>query len=250
MQGPYAVPLRSLWTRPGIQQQRVERRIDIGDVIRAVAFDIDGTLYPNTRMYRASWPIVVRNVSLFRAFGTARKQVRAERPVANLRERTDQLTAALLGRDTESVADDIDRTIYDRWESSLSRVRLYDGARELLEWLQAQDVPLAAVSDFPVQRKLALLGIDEFWDIAFSSEDTGYLKPNPEPFLRLIEELNVPADQILYVGNSYRYDIVGARSCGMMTAHITHRHIKDRPADFEFRRFSQLRRWLEGKIQR
>ncbi|MFW5643352.1 MAG: HAD family hydrolase, partial [Alkalispirochaeta sp.] len=80
------------------------------------------------------------------------------------------------------------------------------------------------------------------------AEETGYLKPNPEPFLRLIEELGVPAGEILYVGNSYRYDIEGARAVGMVTAHITRKGSPGAPADLVFSRFSELRRWLEARI--
>ncbi|MFP4210854.1 MAG: HAD family hydrolase, partial [Alkalispirochaeta sp.] len=127
--------------------------------IRAVAFDIDGTLYPNLRMYLVSAPIVLRNFRLFRAFGAARKRVRRERPITDLPRRTAELTAGILGRDVSRVADEIDRTIYDRWESSLARVELYPGARELILWLRSRGIATAALSDFPVERKLTLLGI-------------------------------------------------------------------------------------------
>lgn len=218
------------------------------ETIKAVAFDIDGTLYPNISMYSVSWPVVLRKLGLFRAFGRARKQVREERPIADLPRRTVEIVAAEMGRDVESVRRDIESTIYERWESSLSRVSLYNGARDLVLWLRERGVPTAALSDFPVERKLQLLGIEGLWDVAFSSEETGYLKPNPEPFERLISELALPAEQILYVGNSYRYDILGARACGLRTAHITRRRRHDDPADFRFRRFAALRRWLEPRI--
>jgi len=216
--------------------------------IRAVAFDIDGTLYPNYRMYLASAPIVFRNFRLFRAFGVARKRVRRERPLIDLSGRTVELTAEVLRREASRVSREIEETIYDRWESSLARVDLYPGAKELLLWLRSRSIPTAALSDFPVERKLKLLGIEELWDVAFSSEETGYLKPNPEPFLRLIEELGFPPGEILYVGNSYRYDVEGARGCGMVTAHITRRHRHGDPADFVFSRFSELREWLEPRL--
>lgn len=216
--------------------------------IAAVAFDIDGTLYPNIRMYLASWPIVLRHLRLFRAFGRARKEVRNERPVRDLFQRTVELTAGYLRRDADSVAHRIERTIYGRWESSLASVSLYPGARDVVEWIRSKGLPTAAVSDFPVERKLRLLGIEELWDVAFSSEETGYLKPNPEPFLRLIDELGVPAGSVLYVGNSYPYDIVGARACGLITAHITTRSVPGEPADFEFTRFADLKDWIAPRL--
>jgi putative hydrolase of the HAD superfamily len=216
--------------------------------IHAVAFDIDGTLYPNIRMYIASLPVVLRHVKLFRAYGDARKQIRRERPVTDIYERTAQLTAERLNQDPTEIAKKIDHVIYDKWESTLTNVRLYPGARELVEHLRGRGIRTAALSDFPVERKLRLLNLDGLWDVAFSAEETGYLKPNPEPFNRLIKELALPPEQILYVGNSYRYDVAGARACGLLTAHITHRKPADDPADFTFRRFSQLRDWLERRL--
>ncbi len=215
--------------------------------IRAVAFDIDGTLYPNFPMYVVSIPVVVRNMRLFRAFGRARKIVRNERPLADLFGRTAQIVAEELGRDVDDVSAEITRVIYDQWESLLRRVSLYDGAEDLVRKVRQRGVPTAAMSDFPVRRKLELLGIVDLWDVAFSSEETGYLKPNPEPFQRLIDELRLPPEEILYVGNSLHYDIFGARNLGLRTAHITGRRSSS-AADFSFRRYAELWEWLEPRL--
>jgi putative hydrolase of the HAD superfamily len=222
--------------------------MDNTDGIEAVAFDIDGTLYPNLRMYRASWPVVARHFSLFRAFGRARSQIRTQRPVHDLHGETVAITATLLNRDVDQVAREIDQIIYQEWESRLVQVGLYPGARELVLWLREHGIPTAALSDFPVERKIRLLGIENLWDVAFSSEETGYLKPNPEPFERLIADLERPAERILYVGNSYHYDVVGARSCGMKTAHVTRRRHRTSPADLQFRDFHELRTWLVPRL--
>jgi putative hydrolase of the HAD superfamily len=216
--------------------------------IRAVAFDIDGTLYPNGPMYLASLPVVVRHLKLFRAFGRARKVIRRVRPITDLHGQTATLVADQLGMDRAEAALRIERYIYGEWESTLKGVRLYRGARDLVRHLRERGIRTAAVSDFPVPKKLHLLNLEGLWDVAFSSEETGYLKPNPEPFQRLIRELELPAGQILYVGNSYHYDVEGARSCGLLTAHITRRPPPGPPADFSFRRFSELREWLESRL--
>ncbi len=76
------------------------------------------------------------------------------------------------------------------------------------------------MSDFPILDRVEnLLGIqDSFWDILYSSEDTGYLKPHKVPFLKIIEDLNLSSNNILYVGNSYEYDILGAKNVSMKAA--------------------------------
>jgi putative hydrolase of the HAD superfamily len=56
------------------------------------------------------------------------------------------------------------------------------------------------------------------WDAELCSEAAGALKPASAGFNALAAGLGVPADQILYVGNSYRFDVLGAAAAGMKTA--------------------------------
>lgn len=216
--------------------------------IRAVAFDIDGTLYPNARMYRASLPIVLSHLRLFRAFGAARQEIRARRPISDLKGETAELTARRLGTSVAQARARIDAVIYGQWELVLRRVPLYPGVISLLDSLRARGVPVAAMSDFPVTRKLEILGLEGCWNAAFSSEDIGYLKPNPEPFAALVERLNCPPESLLYVGNSYHYDVRGAHAQGFPTAHLARRAPAGSPAQLTFHRFEQLGSWIDDHL--
>lgn len=216
--------------------------------IRAAAFDIDGTLYPNSSMYRATVGLVLRHPRLFRAFGRAREEVRREYPVQDLAARTAELTAEYLRWEVSRTEAAIRQVIYLQWERRLRTVSLYPGARELILWLRERGVPVATMSDFPTDSKLEILGLDGLWDVSFSSEETGYLKPRREPFERLVRELGVPAEEILYVGNSYRYDIVGADAVGLRTAHLTRRIPAHSRADFSFHVYADLKEWITKRI--
>ncbi|TVR74322.1 MAG: HAD family hydrolase [Spirochaetaceae bacterium] len=216
--------------------------------IRALAFDIDGTLYTNMAMYRATALFALRHVRLFLAFGRARKLVRQEYPLQDLGERTVELTAKELEWDTERTRKALQKVIYREWEQRLRSVQLCDGARELLVWLRRAGIRTAAMSDFPVAGKLSVLGLEGLWNVAFSSEETGYLKPRAEPFNRLIAELKLPAEEILYVGNSYEYDVLGASAVGIPAAHFTWRTPRESKAVFTFSRYSDLQEWLKPRI--
>lgn len=216
--------------------------------IRGVAFDIDGTLYPNHAMYRASLGIVLRNLRLFRAFGSARRSIRTRHPVTDLRRETGELTAAALGAPVEETMRRIDEVIYRRWETVLERVSLYPGAAELLGTLRERGIRLAAMSDFPVTRKLITLGLEGSFDLSFSSEEVGYLKPNLEPFRELVARMILDPGEILYVGNSYDYDVVGAAAAGMRTAHLTGNPRRPGIADVAVRDFAGLRDWLIPRL--
>ncbi len=214
---------------------------------KVVAFDIDGTLYPNGAMYRATFGLVVRNLRLFRAYGRARRQVRREYPLTDLRQRTTELTAQFARWDIDETDRRIRRIVYEQWEQSLQSVRLFPGAKDLLLWLRQRGVLTVAMSDFPVTTKLKSFDLEDCWDLAFSSEEVGYLKPRPEPFLHILEKVQHPAAEVLYVGNSYHYDILGASAVGMATAHITRGCRGSSAADFRFSRYDQLQAWLESR---
>lgn len=212
--------------------------------MKVVAFDVDGTLYPNAAMYFRSIPFALRHLSLLRAFGRVRRKLRLIRPIGDFHRTQAELLALERGISPEEAFEIIEKVFYGRWQDVIRRVRLFPHVRETLEELKSAGLKLAALSDFPLRRKLAFLGLDGIWDYARSSEETGYLKPSPEPFLDLVREFSVRPDEILYVGNNYAYDVEGARSQGLRTAHLTRRAREDSSADFSFNDYRKLRDWI------
>lgn len=216
--------------------------------IRAVAFDIDGTLYSNRMMYLHSIPSFISRPLLVYHFGKVRKQIRKTSHEGGYREAQARLLSRSMGITSEKAAALVDRHLYSLWERSFRGIRPLSGVRDTLLFFKNRGLPLAALSDFPVQKKLEYLGLDDLMDIAFCSEETGRLKPDPAPFKRLVHDLGVRPEQILYVGNSYRYDIEGASAAGLRTAYYTNNPGKKGIADFAFSRYHQLRGWVEERL--
>ncbi len=213
--------------------------------LRAVAFDIDGTLYPNSSMYRVSLPFLVRNLGLMRAFGRVRRRIRDMRPVEDFYSVQAELLGREMGTNPETAGRLLDERVYGEWEKLLHRVDLYPFVRECIESFRAAGLYIAVCSDFPVKTKLEVLGLSDIdWDLAFTTEEIGYLKPNPEPFAHIARELGIPPGAVLYVGNSYKYDIVGAKLAGMLAAHLSKRPAPNSIADYTFTRFQDLRDWV------
>jgi putative hydrolase of the HAD superfamily len=196
--------------------------------IDAVAFDLDGTLYPNYRFYLRILPFAVKEHRLLRAFGKARAILRATRVGDPLYEQEFYeaqafLTARLLASDashadTAATRRKIETCIYRAWEPVFKNVRLFPHVPETLAALKREGLKLGLLSDFPTERKLMLLGLSEIWDAALCSEEIGRLKPDPKPFMALAKELGTTPGRMLYVGNSRRYDAIGAAHAGMKTA--------------------------------
>lgn len=213
--------------------------------IRAVAFDLDGTLYPSWQMALSSIHLFVFHPRLLSAFARARKEIRRERPIEDFRQTQARLAASHMKVESTKAYDLIDRKMYKTWKNSFRFIRPFRGCRAAVAELKDRGYKLAVLSDFPVENKLEYLGMNSYWDLVCTSETTGYLKPNPEPFIRLAEDLRLAPEEVLYVGNSYHYDIIGARRTGMMTAHLTRNPPGDSVADVSFYRFKQLLEFID-----
>ena len=216
----------------------------------AIAFDLDGTLYPNYRLNLRLIPFLFSRWRLLSAFSKARNQIRREKEHSPASFRSDfydyqaQLTAERLNMPPAPFKEKLDERIYRSLEPHFQKIKLFPHVRELLAELRTVPVKLGLLSDFPPEVKLQNLGIADCWDAVLCSEHTGALKPAIRPFADLADALDCPPGQILYVGNSYRYDVMGAGRAGMKTALIAGRftgYLTNPAADFIFHDYRQLR---------
>lgn len=211
----------------------------------AVVFDVDGTLYDNWRMYLRSLPFALTHIRLIAAFNKVRKRIRTVRPIDDFYTLQATMLGEELGMGTEEARELINVSIYEKWEAKLEGMPVNPGVLELLAYLrEGTELKSGVLSDFPIERKLRLLGLDGEWDLAISSEEVGYLKPNPEPFEEVARRLHVRPEEVLYVGNSYRYDVLGSKALGMLCAHYTRGKVAESRADVSFSHFGQLHRWI------
>jgi HAD superfamily hydrolase (TIGR01549 family) len=194
-----------------------------------VAFDIDGTLYPDAALRARLLGFSLRNAGFILALDRARSQLHREvadraarqsgpKDLASFRKRQAEVTAHFWGRSPEEALARAEATVYGELEGYFEGLPLFPGVADCLKTLRGRGILLAALSDFPVRRKLALLGLDGAFDLAKSSEEYGLLKPAPESFLAIAAELGVEPSRVVYVGNSLRYDVAGAKAAGMGSA--------------------------------
>ena len=210
----------------------------------AIAFDLDGTLYPNYRLYLRLIPFIVKEHRLLRAMGKARDTLRAAAHEGRFYDIQARLMAELLRGDPALVQERTETLIYRGWEPLFKGVRLFDGVLETLDAFKAAGLKLGMLSDFPPEKKLEYLGLSAYWDATLCSERTGRLKPDPAPFLALAEALGARPERILYVGNSISYDVAGAKRVGMDAALISSRKRSNSGADLVFSDYRQLLRFV------
>jgi putative hydrolase of the HAD superfamily len=209
----------------------------------AVAFDLDGTIYPAYRLLTLAIPRMLPMARRLEAFNAARRHMRALGSDSGYRRAPPrdgkafhalqaEFVARRLGIEASEASAMMDRDFYRNIDELFARMRTFRGLEAALDALALSGLRLAILSDLPPSRKLELLGLDKRFEFALCSEDSGFLKPAKEPFAMLASRLKLPLDRILYVGNSPRIDLAGAKAAGMSAAIVSRRRI--RGADLSF----------------
>ena len=212
--------------------------------IKGIGFDLDGTLYNNIFMYVCTIPSFIKHPRLVWHYSRARAEIRNIRPISNFRKMQAKLVAETMGASEVEIRLRIEQKLYEDWENRFRIIRPFSGLNEGVKQLRESGYRLGVLSDFPVQNKLKFLGLED-WDCSFTSESTGYLKPHPEPFLELAKRLELDPSEILYVGNSYSKDVLGAAAVGMKTAHLASKPHPGGAADFTFSRYADLFEYIK-----
>ncbi len=114
----------------------------------------------------------------------------------------------------------MEKYIYNGLRPFFKWVPSFKGVYETFKKLREAGYRLAMLSDFPPEQKGKIWGLKDFCELVLGTESIGALKPSKYPFGIMSMALNVAPEKILYVGNSLKYDVRGARNAGMRTAII------------------------------
>lgn len=216
--------------------------------IKVIAFDIDGTLYP---AYRLNVRIVKHfflHAFEFLHFGLIRRQIRKTAPLPNLFEYQARLLGKRLNVSSDKAKKILDDMAYTGLAKYFKDIKPFKDVPETFAKLKEAGYRIALLSDFPPEQKGDLWGLKPYCEKILSTEKIGALKPSKYPFGILAMELGVQPQEILYVGNSAKYDIKGAKNAGMMTAYLEPFwrrlfgvHLKE--ADISFGNYRQFQKY-------
>ncbi len=191
-------------------------------MIRAVLFDLDNTLTDFMKMKEAAIEAAVAGMV---DMGLALDAADASRRIYRVYEREgieyqrvfDQFLKEALGRvPPEILAAGIIH--YRRVRDSY--LILYPHVRLTLTNLLRRGLRLAVVSDAPALQawqRLHHLELQHLFQPVITFDDTGERKPSPRPFLLALDLLELPAEEVLMVGDWPERDMIGAKSVGMRT---------------------------------
>jgi FMN phosphatase YigB (HAD superfamily)/ASC-1-like (ASCH) protein len=102
-------------------------------------------------------------------------------------------------------------------------IRPYPEVAEVLTLLCRQGYRLGIVSNWSwnLRDRLAQAGLDHFFEVIWASAYAGCNKPHPGIFASALSEMTPPAtpsNRVLYVGDSYDHDVIGARNAAIDAA--------------------------------
>jgi FMN hydrolase / 5-amino-6-(5-phospho-D-ribitylamino)uracil phosphatase len=193
--------------------------------IRAVAFDLDNTLWdvePVIARAEAQWmqwlrencPRIPEQLSVD-DLRTARMQLAAREP-HNAHDFTYLRIASLAqhARDfgyEESIAE----RAFEIFISARNQLDLFEDVRPGLHRL-ASRFALASLSNGNAD--LGLIGLAEHFQVSLNARGVGAAKPDRRCFERLVSDLNLAPHEVIYVGDDPLLDVEAARVAGLATA--------------------------------
>lgn len=188
--------------------------------VRAVAFDLDGTLIN-------SLPDLADSANHVRArFGLpplpeSQIETYIGDGVRHLIHRA--LTGDIHGRDDARIEEGLATHIAYYGEHFARRTRLYPHAADMLAALHARNIPIALITNKIEAHARALLqklGIVQYFSALYGGDTLANHKPAPDQMLALAEAWHMPPEHILMVGDSPN-DMLSAKAAGSPTLFVT-----------------------------
>lgn len=219
--------------------------------IKGVAFDIDGTLYAQWKLYVHMAAHFLRHCVFYLHYGIVRKQMRALPDTDDFYKAQDEMMASRTKLSVPETHDKITDVIYDALKPYFLKIKPYAHIEDTFRVFHEAGLKVAILSDFPPEQKGDVWGCEKWCDVILSSETTGALKPSALPFTVLSEKMGLKPEEILYVGNSEKYDIAGSQKVGMKAALIVPKLkrffcVKKSSADIIFSDFRELQKAVLG----
>ena len=190
-------------------------------VITAVLFDLDGTLYDRDEVVRR---VAHEQYETFRErFGDLDRERLIARTLDlddhGYARRADVYRRLLDGaRVDAALAPDLEAHF---WDCYCRHCRQPQDTVATLDALKSAGKRLGVITNGPIDwqsRKLRTLGLEQYFDEVVISDAVGVAKPDARIFNLALERLGATAGESMYVGDHPEIDIAGALGAGLAAA--------------------------------
>lgn len=182
-------------------------------MIKAVIFDVDGTLVDSNDLHVEAWQQV------FRDYG---KEVAYEELHEQMGKGGDQLMPVFCSQEElDKFGEDLERSRTELFTSNyLPRVLPFPKVRELFKRIKAEALITALASSAKkeeLEHHKKSLRIEDLLEAATSADNTKRSKPYPDIFQAVLGALeNVEPEEAVVIGDT-PYDVIAATKAGMRT---------------------------------
>jgi len=193
--------------------------------VKAVLFDLDGTLIDSEYFYYSNWaPILAEEFQLHITFEDWIKDFAGHTLVRNVGYLKDHFGIET----TEEFMWTATRVNYAK--SDMTTIRLMPFAKETLEYLKQKGVRMALVTSSyktTVETVLGYHGLLDYFEFFVTRELVENPKPNPEPYELATQKLNLPKEHIIAIEDTITGFTAATRAglaCVAVTKHETERN--------------------------
>jgi HAD superfamily hydrolase (TIGR01509 family) len=203
-----------------------------GDGLKAIVFDVDGTLYRQGPLRRAMAMRLVsahaarpltgwRTFRVLSAYRKAQEHLRAEAVATDLAEAQLRFACERTRAERTFVAACVERWM-EREPLGLLGACVRPGLGDFLRLCRARGLRLGVLSDYPAEAKLEALGLRDLFDVVLCAQapDIGLFKPHPRGLQVALARLGATAAESLYVGDRAEVDAAAAAAAGVPCAII------------------------------
>jgi HAD superfamily hydrolase (TIGR01509 family) len=182
-------------------------------VIKAVIFDVDGTLVDSNLQHVEAWR---------EAFGHFGKELTGDEVHEQMGKGGDQLMPVFLSRhELERFGAELERLRVELFTHDyLPGVEPFPKVRELFERVKSDGLQIALASsakESELEQHQKNLGIEDLVDVAICADDADRSKPCPDIFETALARLDdVAADEAIVIGDT-PYDAQAASKAGLRT---------------------------------
>lgn len=183
-----------------------------GRSVKAVLFDVDGTLIDSNDFHAQAWHDAMVRFGADLTLADVRAQIG---------KGADNLMPALLDADFIAVhgeaVQDYRSALFAR--AYLDRIKPFADVRPLFERVVGSGLRIALASSGAtdeVAHHLDLIGCADLVAATTSIDDVEHSKPDPDIFVAAVGKLGVPAEEAVIVGDS-PYDMQAAKAIGLRT---------------------------------
>jgi HAD superfamily hydrolase (TIGR01509 family) len=180
-------------------------------MIRAVIFDVDGTLIDSVDLHAAAWVEALRHFGIEVPFGDMRHEIG---------KGGDQLLPLFVPKERleheEDTISDFRSDLFKR--AYLPRVQPFPGVPALFQKIRSAGKTIALASSGKadeVEKYAMLAGVTDLIDVSTSADDAERSKPQPDIFEAALAKLApTPAEDCIVIGDT-PWDVIAAKRANL-----------------------------------